>query len=87
MSITSSDLQDLNTSSFAFLYNQSKLNLEVEKIIQLVLEEQYLRNSRILVYPLDYLPYQNDLIERLKTRLTVSSIYLINCSLYVDWSR
>jgi len=75
----------MDTRKFAFLYNQSRLNLDVERIVLSVLEEQYLRKNRILVYKLESAD-SHDLVERLKGRLSVSSIYIEKDNLYVDWS-
>ena len=86
MSITSKDLIEMDTRHFAFLYNQSRLNLDVERVVLSVLEEQYLRKNRILVYKLENPLYGEALVERLKTRLSVSSIYIDKDKLYVDWS-
>jgi hypothetical protein len=86
MSITSKQLIEMDTGRFAFLYNQARLNLDVERIVLSVLEEQYLRRNRILVYKMENPQYNRDLIERLKTRLTVSSIYVKDDDLYIDWS-
>jgi hypothetical protein len=86
MSITSKQLIEMDTGRFAFLYNQTRINLDVERIVLSVLEEQHLRRNRILVYRLENPHYNRDLIERLKTRLTVSSIYVKGDDLYIDWS-
>lgn len=85
MSITSKDLIEMDTRKFAFLYNQSRLNLDVERVVLSVLEEQYLRKNRSLVYKLESAD-SHDLVERLKGRLSVSSIYIEKDNLYVDWS-
>jgi len=86
MSITSKDLITMDTCKFAFLYNQSRLSLDVERVVLSILEEQYLRKNRILVYKLENPLYGEQLVERLKTRLSVSSIYVDKEILYVDWS-
>jgi hypothetical protein len=86
MSITSKDLIEMDTRKFAFLYNQSRLNLDLERVVLSVLEEQYLRKNRILVYKLENPLYGEALVEGLKTRLSVSSIYIAKDNLYVDWS-
>ena len=86
MSITSKDLVEMDTRKFAFLYNQARISLDVERIVLSVLEEQYVRRNRILAYQLENPLYAEEIILRLRSRLTVSSIYLDRDNLYIDWS-
>ena len=85
--LTSKKLKDLKIHEFSFLYWQSYINEQVEKIIQSVLKEAFIKNNKILSYTIEFPPeYTTDIIEALKKRLQVSSIYIQHGSLYIDWS-
>lgn len=82
----------MTLEEFAIRYAQTRINVEAETIVGLVLQEQYIKNRNILVYHLDGLPelYHVQLVEALRKRLSVSSMYLDRSrpvvSLIVDWS-
>ena len=86
--ITSKQIQNLSVADFSFLYSQCVINQETEKILGKVFEEQYLMKYRILRYNLNNISelYHVPILEKLKTRLLVSSIYIQNKYLYIDWS-
>ncbi len=85
--LTSKTLQNLKIHEFSFLYWQSFINEEVEKIVQLVLKEAYIKAEKILIYEINFpKEYSTYIIEALKKRLQVSSIYIQCESLYIDWS-
>ena len=90
--LSSSEIRGMTLEEFAIRYAQTRINVEAETIVGLVLQEQYIKNRNILVYHLDGLPelYHVQLVEALRKRLSVSSIYLdrarTNVALIVDWS-
>ena len=85
--LTSKKLKGLKLHEFSFLYWQSYVNEEVEKIVQLVLKEAYIKAEKILMYEIDFpREYNAYIIENLKKRLQVSSIYIQHGYLYIDWS-
>jgi len=73
---------------FSFLYTQSLINQETELILGKVFEEQYIKKNKILLYDLSLVSelYHIPIMENLKKRLRVSSIYIQNKVLYIDWS-
>ena len=85
---TSQQLQSLNLEEFCFLYSQCVINQETEKVIKKVLEEQFLNKNKILLYILNHVSeiYYIPLMENIKKKLAVSSIYIQNKVLYIDWS-
>ena len=85
--LTSKRLKDLEFHEFSFLYWQSYVNEQIEKIVQLVLKESFIKGEKILMYEIDFpKEYNSYIIESLKKRLQVSSIYIQHGYLYVDWS-
>jgi hypothetical protein len=85
--LSSKKLQNLKLHEFCFLHWQSYINEEVEKIIQLILKEAYIKGGKILKYEIEFpAEYNIYIIEALKKRLQVSSIYIQRRSLYIDWS-
>jgi len=87
---TSSQIRNMTVDDFAILHAQSRVNMETEKIIGLVLETQLLKNQKILIYKLDTVPvlYHRPLLESLRSRFAVSSIYIDARENYlgIDWS-
>ena len=73
---------------FSFLYTRSIINKHTEKIIGRILEEQIFNKQLMLVYDVEHIAeiYHIPIVENLKTRFAVSSIYLDNKKLYIDWS-
>lgn len=63
------------------------INIEAEKVVAMILEENYMQNKKILTYPisLDSI-YHFSLIESVKFKIHVSSIYIKDGALIVDWS-
>jgi hypothetical protein len=90
--LSSAEIRGMTLEEFAIRYAQTRINVEAETITGLVLQEQYIKNRNILVYYLDGLPelYHVQLVEALRKRLSVSSIYLDHSrtvvALIVDWS-
>jgi len=86
--ITSKQIQNLSLEDFSFLYSQCIINQETEKIIGKVLEEQIFFKNKILLYNLNDISelYHISIQENIKTKLLVSSIYIQNKILYIDWS-
>ena len=86
--ITSKQIQNLSVEDFCFLYSKCIINQETEKIIGKVFEEQCLMKNTILLYNLNNTSelYHIPILENLKTKLRVSSIYIQHNTLYIDWS-
>jgi len=86
--ITSQQLQNLSVEEFASLYRESIIQQYTELIIGKALCEQMFNKKPLLVYEMSNVPYSfhTPILESLKTRLAVSSIYMIKTFLYVDWS-
>ena len=86
--ITSRQISNLSIEDFCFLYSQCKINQETETILGKVFEEQYINKQQILLYDLTSISeyYHIPIRENLKTKLRVSSIYIQNNILYIDWS-
>jgi len=86
--LTSLRLQNLNTDDFCALFMKSVVQRETEKIIEKVLYEQFVNKKQILVYDLNDVSilYRLPLIENLKKRFQVSSIYFDHDRIYIDWS-
>lgn len=86
--ITSQQIQNLTVEEFCFLYSQSIINEETEKIIKKVLEEQIVNKNNILVYYLSNISeiYHIPLLENIKKKLAISSVYIQHRVLYIDWS-
>ena len=86
--ITSQQIQNLTLEDYSFLHDQSIIYQETEKIIGRVLEEQFLMKNKILLYTLHNISelYHIPIRENIKMRLLVSSIYIQNKILYIDWS-
>ena len=86
--ITSHMLQTLTLEEFCHFYRESVICQQTELIIGRVVYEQFKNNQRILKYSLEHISvnYHIPIMESLKTRLHVSSIYIDNNHLYVDWS-
>jgi hypothetical protein len=86
--ITSQQLQSLSVEEFASLYRESIIQQYTELITGKVLCEQMFNKKPLLVYEMSNVPYSFHvpILESLKTRLAVASIYMIKTFLYVDWS-
>ena len=86
--ITSRQLQNMTAEYFSLLCNQCVINQETEIILGKVFQEQYFKKNNILVYNLTNIPeiYHIPIKENLNTKLLVSSIYIQNNLLYIDWS-
>jgi hypothetical protein len=86
--ITSIKLQSLTTEEFCDFYRESVIQKVTEDIIEQVLYEQYYNKKQILKYNMGNIAvsYHIPIMNNLKTRFSVSSIYLINDELYIDWS-
>lgn len=86
--ITSQQLQSLSVEEFASLYRESIIQQYTELIIGKVLCEQMFNKKPLLVYEMSKVPvsFHTPILESLKTRFAVSSIYMIKTFLYVDWS-
>lgn len=86
--ITSQQIQNLTLEDYCFLHDQSMIYQETEKIIGRVLEEQFLMKKNILLYTLHCISesYHIPILQSIKKRLLVSSIYIQNKILYIDWS-
>jgi len=77
----------MDLPTFSLLYAHSMITIEAEKVVAMILEENFMRNSKILRYPisLDHI-YHYSLIESVKTKIRVTSIYIKDGALIVDWS-
>lgn len=86
--ITSQQIQNLSIEDFSILYSQCIINQETEKIIGKMLEEQCLMKNKILLYNLSHLSelYHIPIHENIQKRLHVSSTYIQNKTLFIDWS-
>jgi len=86
--ITSHMLQTLTLEEFCHFYRESIICQETELIIGKVVCEQFNNNQRILKYSLAHVSalYHVPIMDNLKTRLQVSSIYLDDKYLFIDWS-
>lgn len=85
--ITAEHLRDMDLATFSLIYAHSIITIEAEKVVASILEENYMRNSKILRYPisLDAI-YHFSLIEAVKLKIQVKSIYLNDGTLVIDWS-
>jgi len=85
--ITLQHLEGMDLPTFSLLYAHSIINIEAEKVVAMILEENYMRNNKILRYPitLDQV-YHYSLVESVKLKIHVSSIYIKDGALIVDWS-
>jgi hypothetical protein len=85
--ITFEHLEGMDLPTFSLLYAHSMINIEAEKVVAKILEENYMQNKKLLIYPihLDHI-YHYSLIESVKLKVYVSSIYIKDGSLVVDWS-
>jgi len=86
--IFSKQLQNLESSEFAILYEESYIISLVQEILCLVLEEAFIKKSKILVYNLEDVPkpLRLRILEALKEKFKVSSIYIDYNKLFIDWS-
>ncbi len=86
--ITSQQIQNLNLEDFSILYSQCRINQETENIIGKLFEEQYMTKNKIFLYNLSNVSeiYHIPIRENIEKRLCVSSIYINNKILYIDWS-
>lgn len=77
----------MDLPTFSLLYAHSTINIEAEKVVAMILEENYMRNTKILSYPisLDHI-YHYSLVESVKAKIHVSSIYIKDGALIVEWS-
>ena len=85
--ITFTQLDGMDLPTFSLLYAHSMINIEAEKVVGMILEENYMRHNKILRYPisLDRI-YHYSLVECVKTKIYVSSAYINDGALIVDWS-
>jgi hypothetical protein len=85
--ITAQYLRDMDLATFSLIYAHSIINIEAEKVLALILEENYLRNSKTLRYTvsLDHI-YHFSLVEAIKLKIQLTSIYLKDGTLVIDWS-
>jgi hypothetical protein len=86
--ITSQKLHTLSTEEFCAMYRETIIKKETETIIGKVLYEQFHNKRRVLKYDMRDIPvsYHIPVLENLEQRLQVTSIYLSNTHLYVDWA-
>jgi len=86
--ITSEQLQNLSVDEFMTLYTDSIIKKKTESIIQSVLYEQFNYKKSMLTYEINdnSSPYLEKIIENLKSRLSISSIYITDSRLFIDWS-
>jgi len=86
--ICSNTLQTLEASSFSVMYAESYISSQVEHIICLLLETAFINKDRILTFDLSTVSslYHQRILEKLKTRLSVSSVYIDYGKLFIDWS-
>jgi hypothetical protein len=86
--ITSRMLQNLSADDFNLLYRESIIKQETENIIGIILCEQFYNNKNIIKHDMSKISnlYHTPIVENLKKRFLVSSIYLIEKYLFVDWS-
>jgi hypothetical protein len=85
--ITAEHLKDMDLATFSLIYAHSIITIEAEKVVASILEENYMRNSKILRYPISLDPiYHFSLIEAVKLKIQLTSIYLKDGTLVIDWS-
>ncbi len=86
--LNSKRLQNLESSEFSVMYAESYISSHVEQIICLVLEKSFIERSKILSFDLTTISsvHHRVLLEKLKMRLKVSSIYINHNKLIIDWS-
>jgi hypothetical protein len=86
--LTSAQIRNLSLEDFSVLYSQSIVNHEVEKIIGHVLEEQYLKGNKVLMYDVSDVTELRHrlLVARLREKLSGCSVYVQNKIIYIDWS-
>lgn len=86
--LSSYDLQNLQSSDFSRLYQESYISSLVKQITCLCLEEAFIKNTKLFVYDLKDLvtEYHSLLLEMLKNEFKVSSIYIRDTRLFIDWS-
>jgi hypothetical protein len=85
--ITFQHLEGMDLPTFSLLYAHSMINIEAEKVVAMILEENYMRNNKILSYriTLDHI-YHYSLVESVKAKIHVSSAYIKDGALILDWS-
>ena len=81
--IRSQQLQNLTVEEFCFLYSQSIINEETEKVFKKVLEEQIVNKNKILVYYLSNISeiYHIPLLENIKKNLESKNVKIESSSL------
>ena len=86
--LTSYEIQNLNAAEYASLCFNAVIQQHTENIIIGILETQFRKGDRIFVYDASELSssYYKPIVENLRKRLAVSSIYIDNKRIYVDWS-
>jgi replicative superfamily II helicase len=86
--LSSAQIRGLTLEDFSILYSQCVVNHEVEKIIGHVLEEQYVKNNKILLYDVSDVPDLRHIlvVKKLREKLSGCSVYIQNKTIYVDWS-
>ena len=86
--ITSQTLQNLTIEEFCHFFRASVIGQETELIIGKVVYEEFYNKKHMLIYDMSHISdvYHMPIVENLKTRLSVSSIYMNRTRLYIDWS-
>ena len=86
--ISSNILSTLESSSFSALYAESYISSQVEHIICLLLEYAFINKDKIFTFDLSSVSslYHQRILEKLKTRLRISSVYTDYGKLFIDWS-
>jgi hypothetical protein len=86
--LTSRDIQNLSAKDFSFLYMQSIINKETEIILGAILYEEFTTKNKMLLYDLSVHAewYHTPIMENIKKKVDVGSVYIQNKILVIDWS-
>ena len=86
--INSNQLQNLKVIDFSIMYSECYISSLVENIVCGVLETAFANKDKIFTFDLSKIhsSYYELLVEKLKTRFKVSSIYTAHTTLFIDWS-
>jgi hypothetical protein len=86
--ITRHQLIYLDSPDFSSLYEEAYISSHVEQIICLVLEKAFIDKDTILKFDVSSISqtHHKTLLDKLRTRLKVSSMYITHKFLYIDWS-
>lgn len=86
--LRSNQLQTLSSSEFSVLYQNSYISSHVEQIICLVLETAFIEKSKLLKFDISDMDtcHYPMLLDKLRLRLRVSSIYISHGKLFINWS-